>query len=220
VSGRSPRVLLLLVVVLGGGALLGLSGCGDPSAAPTVSTIAVTSTAYVTIPARTTTSTIATVPNESGNGDNGDPADSESSVVDDPAQERVYEIQAGDTLVGIATDFDLPVDYLPEYNGWTDGLRHSLMPGQEMRIPPSDWDPDGTAPDASTDATDGSAPDATTDAECADGEQPETYEIQPGDIPASVAEDHGVSVQALEAANEDTPYYAGFVVGITINIPC
>lgn len=211
--------MLLLVVVLGGGAMLGVTGCSNPSAAPTVSTIAVTSTTYVTIPARTTTSTIATVPDQSGDDDNTDD-DTATSAEDDPTQERVYEIQAGDTMVDIARDFDVPVNYLPEYNGWTDGLQHGLMPGAEMRIPPSDWDPDGpAASDASTDATDGSAPDDTT-AECADGEQPETYEIQPGDIPASVAEDHGVSVQALAAANEDTPYYAGFVVGITINIPC
>lgn len=219
VFARSPRVTVLLGVVAGG-AMLGLSSCGDdPSAAPTVSTIAVTSTTYVTIPARTTTSTIAAVESDSGSDDGGGGATA-SSAANDPTQERVYEIQAGDYLVGIAADFDVPVNYLPEYNGWTDGLRHALVPGQEMRIPPSDWDPNGpAASDASTDGSGASAPDDTTEA-CADGEQPETYTIQPGDIPANVAEDHGVSVAELNAANTNTPNYRGFVVGIEINIPC
>lgn len=211
--------MTVLAAVVAGGAVLSMSGCGDPSAAPTVSTIAVTSTAYVTIPARSTTSTIAAVQSDSGS-DNGGGDATAASAVDDPSQERSYEIQAGDYLVGIAADFDVPVDYLPEYNGWDDGLRHALVPGQEMRIPPSAWDPNGpAAPDVSTDASDASAPDETT-AVCADGEQRETYTIQSGDIPADVARDHNVTVAELAAANTNTTGFAGFVVGIAINIPC
>ena len=75
------------------------------------------------------------------------------------------------------------------------------------------------APDASTEVSDASAPADTAEA-CPDGEQPETYEIQPGDIPANVAREHGVSVTELNAANANTPNYRGFVVGIEIKIPC
>ncbi len=209
----------MLVAILGAGVIASMAGCSNPTAAPTVSTIAVTSTAYVTIPARTTTSTIAAVESDAGVGDNN--GERESSVADDPTQERVYEIKGGDYLVAIAADFDVPVNYLPEYNGWDDGLRHALVPGQEMRIPPSDWDPDGPAgPDASDDTSDGSAPDETAVAGCAGGEQPETYTIQAGDTPGRVAVANDVTVAELAAANQGVTGYAGFVVGIEITIPC
>lgn len=209
----------MLGAVLATGFVAGLVGCSNPTAAPTVSTIAVTSTAYVTIPARTTTSTIAAVERESGGGYNN--AESESNVPDDPTQERVYEIKAGDYLVGIAADFDVPVNYLPEYNGWTDGLRHALVPGQEMRIPPSDWDPNGpAAPDAPTDTSDASTPDENANAGCAQGEQPETYTVQSGDTPGRVAVANDVTVAELATANQSVAGYAGFVVGIEITIPC
>lgn len=206
----------MLVAVLGGGVIAGMAGCSNPTAAPTVSTIAVTSTAYVTIPARTTISTIAGVERDAGDGDNN--GERESSVADDPTQERVYEIKGGDYLVAIADDFDVPVNYLPEYNAWDDGLRHALVPGQEMRIPPSDWAPNG--PDASDDTSDGSAPDETADAGCAGGEQPESYTIQAGDTPGRVAVANDVTVAELAAANQGVTGYAGFVVGIEITIPC
>ncbi len=197
--------------------MAGVTGCGgDSGASPRLSTIAQTSTSYVTIPARTTTSTIAPV-DSVNDGDGGSNGGAEASVADDPTQERVYEIQAGDYLVGIAADFDVPVNYLPEYNNWDDGLRHALVPGQEMRIPPSDWDPGGPATE--TDAG-GSVTDNSSTADCPNGEAQETYTIQPGDIPRNVADDHGVTVDELAAANTNTPGYRGFVVGIEINIPC
>ena len=208
----------MLVAVLGAGVIAGMAGCSNPTAAPTVSTIAVTSTAYVTIPARPTISTIAAVESDGGGDNNGE---RESSVADDPTQERAYEIKGGDYLVAIAADFDVPVNYLPEYNAWDDGLRHALVPGQEMRIPPSDWAPNGpAAPDASDDASEGSAPDETADAGCAGGEQPETYTIQAGDTPGRVAVANDVTVAELAAANQGVTGYAGFVVGIEITIPC
>ena len=205
----------MLVAVLGAGVFAGMAGCSNPTAAPTVSTIAVTSTAYETIPARPT---ISTVESDAGGDDN---AERESNVADDPTQERVYEIKAGDYLVAIAADFDVPVNNLPEYNGWTDGLRHALVPGQEMRIPPSGWAPSGpAAPDASDDTSEGSVPEETADAACAGGEQPETYTIQAGDTPGRVAVANDVTVAELAAANQGVTGYAGFVIGIEITVPC
>ncbi len=191
------------------GALVG--GCDDPSSAPAVSTIAQTSTTYVTIPARTTTTSAAPRPDDgSSAGDAGD--ETATSPADDPTEERIHEIQSGDYLLRIARDYDVPINYIPEYNGWDDGLGHALVPGEEVRIPPSDWTPEGEGSDDSSAASDESTP--VSSAGC------DTYTIRSGDTPANVAADHGVTIDELNAANENTRFYSGFVVGITINIPC
>jgi LysM repeat protein len=198
-----------------------VGACGAGSAEPQASTVAVTSTTYVTVPARSTTTTAAPRredPSETGDqgGDSGD-EDSESSVQDDPNQERIHEIVSGDYLVGIARDYDVPINYIPEYNGWDDGLGHALVPGETLRIPPSDWLPEDERGAASTEESDATDPEAEL---CDDGEAPETYRIKAGDTPARVATAHGVTTAELDAANANTEFYAGFVVGITINIPC
>jgi LysM repeat protein len=200
--------------MLAAGVVVLAAGCGDDGAAPTISTIAVTSTAYVTIPARTTTSTVAPADDDDAEADDDAVAAVEVDPADDPTRERIHVIEAGDVLVVIARDFDVPVDHLVSYNGWTDGLRHALMPGDEIRIPPSDYDPDGVA------STDGTAQDGSVVGECPDGEPQETYTIRRGDIPARVAEDHDTTVEELDAANDGVVGYPGFVVGIEINIPC
>lgn len=195
-------------------------GCRDNEAAPSFSTIAVTSTAYVTIPARVTTSTVAAVDDDAA-ADGGDGSGGQDEPVDDPTQERTYEIQAGDYLVGIASDFDVPVDNIVQYNGWSDGLRHPLVPGEAIRIPPSDYDPSTTSPAG---PGDGTVPEGSTAGdsvgECPNGEPRETYTIQPGDIPARVARANDTTVDELDAANVGVVGYTGFVVGIEINLPC
>lgn len=198
-----------------------VAGCANDDAAPTMSTIAVTSTAYVTIPARTTTSTIAPAPEDQASANDGQPIVLDPP--DDPTQERAYEIQSGDYLVGIASDFDVPVNNIVEYNGWGDGLRHPLVPGEEIRIPPSDYDPDGavaTDGTAAADVTDESTADDNSAGECPDGNPQGTYTLRSGDIPARVAQANGTTVAELEAANDGVVGYSGFVVGIEINLPC
>jgi LysM repeat protein len=193
-----------------------VSACGDGSAELQASTVAVTSTTYVTIPARSTTTTAAPRPEDpSETGDQGGASgeDSASSVADDPNQERIHEIVSGDYLVGIARDYDVPINYIPEYNGWDDGLGHALVPGETLRIPPSDWLPEDERGAATTEESDGSEPESSSDG-CG------TYTIRAGDTPARVANAHDVSVSDLTAANAATPFYNGFVVGIDITIPC
>lgn len=190
------------------------AGCGDDEAAPSFSTIAVTSTAYVTIPARTTTSSVARDPDDDSTGVAIEPA-----VANDPTRERTYEIKAGDFLMKIARDFDLPVDNIIEYNAWPDGVRHALVPGDEILIPPSDYDPDATDDSAEARAADESIDDDSV-GECPDGEPQETYTIRAGDFPARVARDNDTTVEELAAANEGVVGYPGFVVGVQINLPC
>jgi LysM repeat protein len=163
------------------------------------------------VPARTTTTTLAPPPDDnSESGDEGD--DPDSSTSDDPNQERIHEIEFGDYLVGIARDYDVPINYLPAYNGWDDGLGHALVPGDTIRIPPADWTPEGEGGDDTT--ADGSEPESSSEDGCG------TYTIRRGDTPARVASAHDVTVAELDAANAGTPFYSGFVVGIDITIPC
>jgi LysM repeat protein len=194
-----------------------VAACDAGSAEPPASTVAVTSTTYVTIPARSTTTTAAPRSEDtSATGDQGgdsDDEDPDSSTSDDPNQERIHEIVSGDYLVGIARDYDVPINYIPEYNGWDDGLGHALVPGETVRIPPSDWLPEDERGAASTDETDEAS-------ESSSGDDCGTYTIQQGDTKGAVAADHDVSIAELDAANAGTPFYAGFVIGIDINIPC
>lgn len=232
-SGRSLRIPLLATV-----AVAALAACGDDSAAPAFSTVAVSSTAYVTVPARTTTSTLAPVtqPPTAANGDSGgggdggngadDEAEQSTTTEADPTRERAYEIQSGDYLVGIADDFDVPVDFIVAYNAWPDGLQHALNPGDQIRIPPADYDPDAATadtggPPGETVAGGGaSANDSDAGGTCPDGAAAGTYTIRSGDFPARVAQANGTTVAELDAANQGVAGYAGFVVGVVINLPC
>lgn len=200
--------------------------------------MAVSSTAYVTVPARTTTSTLAPVtqPPTAANGDSGggggnngaddDEAEQSTTTEADPTRERAYEIQSGDYLVGIADDFDVPVDFIVAYNAWPDGLQHALNPGDQIRIPPADYDPDaatadtGGQPGETVAGGGGSANDSDAGGTCPDGAAAGTYTIRSGDFPARVAQANGTTVAELDAANQGVAGYAGFVVGVVINLPC
>jgi LysM repeat protein len=188
-----------------------LAGCAAGSASPPGPTVAVTSTAYVTVPARSTTTTAA--PRDDATGSGGGRDEDPPVTADDASRDRIHEIVAGDYLVRIARRYDVPPDYIPEYNGWDDGLGHALVPGETVRIPPSDWLPEDERAAASTDVT------ADTSASSS-GDGCGTYTIQRGDTKGAVAADHDVTVAELDAANVGTPRYSGFVIGIDINIPC
>jgi LysM repeat protein len=176
----------------------------------------VTSTTYVTIPARSTTTTAAPAPedtSDSGAETESDSDDPQATTSDDPNQERIHEIESGDYLVGIARDYDVPINDIPAYNGWDDGLGHALVPGETIRIPPADWTPEGEGGDDTTGGSDATESESSSEG-CG------TYTIRAGDTPARVANAHDVSVADLDAANAGTPFYNGFVVGIDIVIPC
>ena len=46
-----------------------------------------------------------------------------------------YTVQAGDTISGIASNFDVSIDALTAANGWTDGANHAIFPGDTIIIP-------------------------------------------------------------------------------------
>lgn len=202
--------------------VLALSSCSGGSAAPGVTIVgAGTSTTFRTEPVRTTTTTIARPPDDdtgadidSGSGGNGSPDDAS----DDPAGERSYDVQGGDYLVGIARDFGVTAEAIAAYNGW-DSVQHPINPGQTIRIPPEDWDPDDPV-GGDPDATGSSEAAAGDDGTCPDGSEQQTYRIQAGDVKGTVARRFDVTVAELDAANATTQYYAGFVIGIEIVIPC
>ena len=46
-----------------------------------------------------------------------------------------YVVQAGDTVSGIANNFDVTGQALAAANGWSDGVNHAIFPGDEIIIP-------------------------------------------------------------------------------------
>ncbi len=52
--------------------------------------------------------------------------------------ERIYTVQSGDTLSGIAEKYDVTVERLAAYNNMTE--EEELLDGQEIKIPPEDWE--------------------------------------------------------------------------------
>lgn len=192
--------------------VLAMSSCSGGSASPGTTIVAAgTSTTFRTEPVRTTTTTVAPPPEAD------DPADERDA--DEPAGEQTYEIRSGDFLLGIARRFDVTPEAIVAYNGW-ESMQHPLQPGATMLIPPQDWEPTDGA--GATTGDSGPADDAPVDdgATCRDGSAQETYEIRAGDTKGRVAQRFGVTVAELDAANASTPYYAGFVIGIEIVIPC
>lgn len=90
-------------------------------------------------------------------------------------QERVYVVQAGDTLGLIATRFGITVAELKEANGKTDDV---ILPGESLVIPPETVEPGGRAP--------------------------EFYLVEAGDTLGQIAAEYGVTVDALMTANDKT----------------
>lgn len=224
-SLSAPRVAALSGGVGAGlvATLVGLSACsGGGGGGPEVTVVAAaTSTTFRTEPVRTTTTTVAPPP-EPDDADTGSAnGDTDEGASPDPTGEQSYEIRGGDYLVGIAQRFDVTADAIAEYNGW-ESLQHPLQPGDTILIPPQDWDPDEAAPGSTGDdvaSTDGGEADAD-DGTCPDGSEQQTYTIRSGDVKGTVARRFDITVSELDAANANTQYYAGFVIGIEILIPC
>jgi len=49
-----------------------------------------------------------------------------------------YTVQSGDYLLGIAKKTGTTVDGIVAANGWTDGDKHNLIPGQKINLPPKE----------------------------------------------------------------------------------
>jgi LysM repeat protein len=120
-----------------------------------------------------------------------------------------YTIQSGDTLATIAERFSISLDDLLAANPGVNpaqlrsGDLIALPSGIEVPPPAAEVEPTEQA-DATAEAT------ATPEPASATPEPPatntpsslgQTYTVQAGDIPATIAEQFGVSVDALMAAN-------------------
>jgi LysM repeat protein len=46
----------------------------------------------------------------------------------------IYEVKSGDTMFGIAENFDTSMDTLVKLNGW-DSIDHQLNPGDQIKVP-------------------------------------------------------------------------------------
>ena len=67
--------------------------------------------------------------------------------------EQLYVVIAGDSLIEIARMFGVDLDVLVAYNEWPEGDGHPIYPGDEVRVPPGAFVPDGLDDRGSTGPT-------------------------------------------------------------------
>jgi LysM repeat protein len=188
-----------------------LASCGAANGASNNTVLELTPTNYVTVTQTPTTLTATTVLGGTGNPGMVHP------------EEGTYIIATGDYPSRIAVKYKVKLDDLIAINGWTlvNGQVpefNNLAPGSTIKIPPG-WTEPGTAADTTGSGTTPSTETTTTIAggqpACAPGE----YTIVAGDYPAKVAKALDTTVDALNAANVNTPGYASFIVGLKIKTP-
>ncbi len=130
-------------------------------------------------------------------------------AVAQPGGASTYTVKSGDTLAGIASRFGVSLEDLRAANANIDAS--SLSVGQTIRLP-QDASPAAagatseppTAAPATVEIANTPAPPPNTPA-AASTSTPEslgqTYTVQQGDIPVSIAAKFGITVEALLAAN-------------------
>lgn len=176
-------------------ALLTLAACGGTDGVAPTSTLAVMTTDFNTIAPVQTTQPPPTVP---------------PSTLPEPQE---YTIVRGDNPSAIAQRYGVTLQALIAVNGWTNVSVQFPLPGQTIIIPAGAKNPAYIPPDQTTTtlAIDDGAP-----AEEAVG----TYTIVSGDFPVKIAENFGVTLQALAAANGWEDLARDFPLpGVVINIP-
>ena len=125
--------------------------------------------------------------------------------------EQIYTVVPNDSLSKIASLYDISVDVLIAYNGWTDGIGHLLLAGDEILIPPETPIPSADGPAAGD-------PGSTDSADPAD-EPACRHIIVAGENPTKVARKYGLTFDELQLANPFMDFRTTFVVGDTLNIP-
>ena len=197
----------VFAVSLGAASLLGFAACGSSgggTGASPATTIKLGAASYQTLVPATSTIPPTTLP--------GDPG----AVV---ANEQAYTIKSGDYLYGIAKSFCSKAQDIADYNGWTEGVTHKLVPGVSIKIPPN-----GCAPGTVTAVT--NAPIVTTVATAVattttfDASTGGSYKVVAGDYLGGIAKKTGATVDGIVAANGWADG-AGHVIipGQTIKLP-
>ena len=190
-------------LVLGLVGVLPLAACGAGDEGARTPLTPVQPTAYVTIDAPTTTTSTVPPPPPTAPG---------GAVV--VTEEQVYTVQAGDNLYRIAERFGITLDELLAHNTITVDLM--LTPGQtQLRIPGGAVAVDGAEVQPGT-ATGASTPPPGTTAAPGAGC---VHVVVAGDFQGKVAQQYGVSLDQLAAANAGNPAWNVFRLGDEIIIP-
>ncbi|MBI4882835.1 MAG: LysM peptidoglycan-binding domain-containing protein [Actinobacteria bacterium] len=177
------------------GAIMFLAACGTSSTQTGATVLNLEATNWATIP--TVPATLA--PTATTSTVAGVPGSRTDTITE-------YTLVAGDNPTKVAAFYDITLDQLNAANVGTSGYSIFFV-GLKIKIPVGAKIPDaGEAPGVTV-------PPVET---CIAGE----YTLLPGDFPGIVADKFDVTVKALDAVNEDTNGYGGFIVGTTINIPC
>ena len=192
------------LAALAAGALWGLTACGDSPGSATVTTVNIRPSSYEVKPPATVAPTVPAVPEPDASGRS--------------AAEQTYTVHQDEYPVEIAQLFDVPLDDLRNYNGWEADYSNYPAPGGTVRIPPNAKfiDPAATTTTvagASTEETDDSTPTSGGD-RC----NP-TYTIEEGDAPYVVTAKFDITIEALNAANVNTPDWPNFYTGREIKLP-
>jgi peptidoglycan endopeptidase LytE len=77
----------------------------------------------------------ATAATDTGTGTGATSTTGVTTTTVETAAGGTYTVQDGDTLSGIAKNFDVTVDQLVAVNGWSDGAAHLIYAGMEIKIP-------------------------------------------------------------------------------------
>lgn len=206
----SSRVALCAAFAIG--PVLLASGCGEQAEGARTTLVDIQPTSYVLQDPVTTTTTTSTLPTDSNGG--GAAAEGEISPV-----EQQYTIQGGDNQSKIATLFGITIQQLQDYNGWTDGNEHLLLPGTVILIPPNAklvvFNTDGTPAGSGSDEEEDDAADA------GDTAPPSgcLHTIESGENPSKVADKYEITLDQLRAANANNAAINSFVVGQQLLIP-
>lgn len=186
---------LLPFPVLAIAGTFGLSSCGTASGSQSGATVVnLGGTNWATIP--TVPVTQVTVPEVTTPPVAGE----KTTIITE------YELKAGDNPTSVASYWGISLQELNEVNATTTGYDIFFV-GLKIKIPVG-----ATIP--ALDTAPGDTIPATEVEICGD------YTLASGDFPGSVAKKFNVTVKALDAANEDTNGYGGFIVGTKIKVPC
>jgi LysM repeat protein len=93
---------------------------------------------------------VASRPGDEGSRGSGAPPDSGPTVTTvlipggptTVRTEQTYVVVSGDFLAAIADAHCVTMEALAEYNSWSEGLDHALLPGEVIHIPPGACDPE------------------------------------------------------------------------------